>query len=242
MLTGTLEKLVLSGNATYNTFVVGGTEKHILNVPSNRFIIITGFTFQSAAKGIFLVGEEQVTEYIARANTQLRIFSAKSMNTYLFRETPQFNYVNNPELGYVGWFISPNGSQRYDTYLVHESDVSFTFSSAGNLDNKNVGITSALNIAYPIPIDYGKDGQPNNTSVRKSAQINLADSPSYVAMAGDVELKDPSNIGLNMPTELAFPVDKANKYEPLDLSFTYPILNVEYVEIYGNPTNISATL
>ncbi len=45
MLTPILEKLILSGKASYNTFVVGGSEKHILNVENDRFIIITDLLY-----------------------------------------------------------------------------------------------------------------------------------------------------------------------------------------------------
>ena len=47
MITPHLEKLILCGKASYNTFVIGGSEKCILNVDNDRFIIITDIIYFS---------------------------------------------------------------------------------------------------------------------------------------------------------------------------------------------------
>ena len=108
MITPHLEKLILSGNASYNTFVIGGSEKSILNVAKNRFVVITDITYfhqlnlngdpldptlnGSALNQVFT--SLNLIDYLTnRLNTQLRVFSRKSNNLFLYR-----NNVNITQL------------------------------------------------------------------------------------------------------------------------------------------------
>lgn len=230
MLTHHLEKLILAGKASYNTFVAGGSQKHVLNVYNDRYIIITDITYQSSIntsnKNIGLL-EEDLNKLIQTLNTQCRIFSRKSFNQFLFR-----NQIAISPNG-AKFNVMPFGSIKLDTYLIHESDVSITFSYAGNRSNIDTGTSEADSIAFAPPYDYGKDGQPGALPVR------------LVGAAGSTRT---SNSGQNkidntqIDLQLSFPVDATTNIQGLDLSVCYPILQIGYVEILGNPTNLSATL
>ena len=52
MITPILEKLILDGKAQYKTFVAGFSQKHILNIPQNRFIIMKEMKHQDIEKEI----------------------------------------------------------------------------------------------------------------------------------------------------------------------------------------------
>lgn len=241
MLTPTLEKLVLSGNATYNTFVVGGTEKHILNVPSNRFIIITDITYfsqlQTSDGNAHITRNQIENELLPQLNTQLKVFSNKSVNNFVFRNN--FNIAPTSFLPGANannfFFVTPTGSVKLDTYLIHESDVSFTFSLAKGEVDVLRDKTPVKSIAYPPPFDYGKGDAA--LDVRLIGQDS--DYRFQNTVAGTVQ---PFIDGKANSLQLQFPIGAATALQNIDTPVAYPIVLISYVEIYGNPTNVSATL
>lgn len=233
MLTHHLEKLILAGKASYNTFVAGGSQKHILPVDNDRFIIITDLIyFNSAnAKTFYEATRADVEDLLANLNTQIRIFSSKSINQFLMR-----NAVNITPDSITGKYnIMPFGSVKIDTYLVHESNVSITFSYAGDRLNIDTGNSETDSTAFAPPYDYGKDGQPGVLPVRL---VGGATATYKTANAGLGKVDAGDQIDL----ELSFPVDAAHNYAQLDNAAGYPILQIGYVEILGNPTNLSASI
>jgi hypothetical protein len=242
MLTATLEKLILSGNATYNTFVIGGTEKHILNVPSNRFIVITDITYFSQLNtkdGIFVFNNSQIKDFEANGlNTQLKVFSNKSNNHFVFRNnisvTP-FVDADAP-IREQEYLCTPFGSTKLDTFLIHESDVSFTFSYAGRNLAQLVAATPVKSIAYPPPLDYGKGATAINVKLVGNSNPT---GNFYTAPVGTVQkfVVNEANA-----LQLMFPVDTNTKIQDTVFPNAYPLALISYVEINGNPTNISATL
>lgn len=237
MLTPVLEKLILCGKANYNTFVIGGSQKHILNVQNDRFIIITDIQYFSQVNlGIDArsASIDQVNELKTNhLNTQLKVFSTKSQNTFLFRNDLLIQPINADNTAFS---IMPIGQTKLDTYLIHESDVSFTFSYAGQRNPQPAAITKAESIAYPPPFDYGKDGQIGSIPVRTVTEDLTG--ITQTANGGQLMVKSPNPANL----EMIFPVVPANNATSLRNAESYPIVLVSYVEILGNPTNISATL
>jgi hypothetical protein len=238
MLTPILEKLILSGKASYNTFVVGGSEKHILNVENDRFIIITDLLYfhevnlNSKARGCTL---EELNELKNNhLNTQLKVFSSKSQNTFLFRNNLDIQQVKSDPQAFS---VMPLGHTKLDTYLIHESDVAFTFSYAGGRSAIGLPtVTVSESIAYPPPFDYGKLGQIGAQPIRQISEDQAAVSRTLAGGQLYSKPGNPENLELN------FPVIPTTAATSLNISESYPIVLVSYVEILGNPTNISATL
>ena len=242
MLTATLEKLILSGNATYNTFVIGGTEKHILNVPSNRFIVITDITYFSqlnTSGGQFIFDlEELIVLERELLNTQLKVFSNKSNNHFIFRNNISIAaYLDPTSLPRVEKYLcQPFGSTKLDTFLIHESDVSFSFSTAGQNLPQLVAATPVKSIAYPPPFDYGKGA----TAINVKLVGNSSPIPTFfTAPVGTVQ-KFVTNEANAL--QLMYPIDNSTAIQDTDNPIAYPLALISYVEINGNPTNISATL
>lgn len=235
MITPYLEKLILCGKASYNTHVIGGSEKCILNVANDRFIIITDLTYfsqlnlESGGSNLGMT-ELQLSNLNKKLNTQCKIFSRKSNNTFLFRN--QLSIATN--IGSTLHDVFPIGSVKLDTFLVHDQDVSFTFST----DYANAAIVTALSpsksIGSPPPFDYGLEGQFGAIAVRTVTGSTVLQS---VAAGKEILASQPAG-----SLEFMFPVIAATQLKNCELSTTYPILNVGYVEILGNPTNIGATL
>jgi hypothetical protein len=239
MLTTQLEKLILCGKASYKTFVIGGAGKNVLNVKKDRFIIITDLTYFSSLntkdKSIDLSIAELNT-FLTKVNTQLKIFSSKSNNKYIFRN----NFTYFKETATNTYHLSPQGNTKLDTYLVHESSVSFTFSVAGDrLSASPPGINKS-EIGFPAPYDYGIEGQPGallNQNVTKSA---LGASNLQTVNGGEEYILRRTSTA-QQSLELVFPVDGNHLLPGIFNSLCYPLLNVGYVEIFGNPTNLQAT-
>lgn len=237
MLTPILEKLILSGRASFNTFVAGASEKSVLFVDNDRFIIITGLTYFPMINGeaTNLTGAEFTT--ILNRNTQMKVFSEKSNNNFIFRNA--LNVAEIRESGEPRFTLTPGAPIKLDTYLIHDSSVSFTFSYAMRVRDLTRGITPPESVGFPVPIDYGKLGQ-NALPVRLIGETVDAVTPVQIYSGGQF-----INKGLgNGFTEFVYPVD-ANTAIPNTLqekAQNYPLVLVDYVEIQGNPTNISATI
>jgi len=237
MLSPTLEKLILCGKASYNTFVAGGSQKHVLNVKNDRFIIITDLTYFSSVNNSQNANIGIAAGLLRRIineslNTQLRIFSNKSFNQYLFRNQLSLT-AEASETGTL-YNVMPVGSVKLDTYLIHESDVSITFSYAGGRANVDSGPSETDSIAFAPPYDYGKDGQAGVLPVR----LISGSGTMKTSNSGQNKIDPFDQIDL----QLSFPVDNTTSFNGLDNPACYPILQIGYVEILGNPTNISATM
>jgi hypothetical protein len=226
MITTALEKLVLSGKASFNTYVIGGAEKYVLNVESDRFIIITGITYFSRINGPAVANSDDVVAMQKNCLTQLRVFSSKSNNLFTFRDS-----YNISATGPDAYFVMPIGSTQLNTYLIHESDVSFTFAAGGGRSQIVGNFPTDTPANFP-PYDYGSGTDPRVIPVvLQSQDSSLTSIPT----------------GLNnlipgpYTSEFTIPVDPG--HVPVTAgSYNYPLVHIQYVEILGNPTNIAATL
>ena len=238
MITPALEKLILTGNASYNTFVIGGSEKSILNVSNNRFIIITDITYFHQVNlpdnSNNVLSEENLQILLDdRLNTQLRIFSKKSNNLFLFR-----NLINITSDGHAGTFwVTCNGQTHLSTYLVHDQDVSFSFCTAGKQGVLVSATSPSKSIGFPPPFDYGLNGQTGALSVAKETRFAGGQSTKSIPAGNKYE---------NLPPKHSFEFMRdyvnSSKLQNLENASAYPVVLVGYVEINGTPTNVGATL
>jgi hypothetical protein len=237
MLTPALEKLILCGKASYNTFVAGASEKSVLFVDNDRFIIIVGFTYFPMINGNALtITREQLKDILSK-NTQMKVLSDKSNNTFVFRN--ELNIAEIREGITPSFSVTPGGAVSIDTYLIHDSSVAFTFSYSMGVIDLNRDLSPADSVGFPIPMDYGKRGQ-NGIPVRNAGETSDTVTPQRIYMGGKY-VNNGIGSGVN---EFIYPIDANTALDPLLLNnaVNYPLVNVQYVEIIGNPTNLSATL
>jgi len=236
MLTSKLEDLIWKGKAFPKTFCVGGTQKHVLNIQPDRFIIITDILYfpffaYELREGSSKVTWEQIDQWIRfnYISTQLTILGEKNFNRFQFRNNIYFNAIT-PENN--TFLAIPGSATHLDTYLIHTTGVSFSF-SLGNILSPTDGNTLAESVAFNSPADYGKDG---DTDIIPTTQINLIQSDNdffnYVSR--------PVVNGENATNELAYPVDGGTNIPSYFRQYgnQHPILQVSYIEILGQPDNI----
>jgi hypothetical protein len=234
MLTPKLEQLIWEGKATFKTFVAGGSQRHLLNINNDRFIIITDITYFNS--GHFPDDPTAASNrwsllYAQGMNTQLTLGGERGVNRFLFRNS----FVAVPNAGSsLTEHLSPIGSTTLNTYLIHTTQVAFSFSFAQDFTNQTVGNTRANNYALNTPTDYGRDGQPGVLPVTLEGTVN------GTAVYSDNFGNQASVPGVNESKEFSFPVDSTNDIPATNRvnSWAYPILHVNYVEIKGLPSNL----
>ena len=234
MLTQYLEKLIWEGKASFKTFVAGGSQRHLLNINQDRFIIITDITYFNSghflenASGDFNTWDE-MQKY--GMNTQVTIGGERGVNRFLFRN----NFVALPHTtSALREHLAPVGNTTINTYLIHTTQIAFSFSFAQDFLGQTVLPTAAENYALNTPTDYGRDGQPGVIPVTVSGVVNGA--AAYIDNFGN----RPGSPGVNESKEFSFPIDTVNDIPGANRinSWAYPILHVNYVEIKGTPTNL----
>ena len=239
MLTPKLEQLILSGAASYRTFVAGGTNRHILNVGSDRFIVITDLTFFNfAPKDPLNLNQTALKKAFDELSLfQVRIKSYKSENTFVFRNN---FYVSTENQGAtIKYVLAPHGSTKLDTYLIHTNDVAIIFSLGESQDPLSLEVMPAAGVGFPIVSDYGKEGMKNPIQTLNRSEGTL--TGAIHAPGGDLYASIPA--AEPVYKEFVFPIDPL--LDPITLTgggFSTPLLQIGYVEILGNPTNIAATI
>lgn len=236
MIPEKLQKLILQGKAQAGTFVAGGAPKAVLNVANDRFIIITSINYQSGVKteSLEIIDDNALSKVLK--NTQVKIFSAKSNNTFVFRD--QINISRHGSGAGSSYAATPGGSETLETFLIHEDDVSFTFSTLGIINDVIVNTFPTSAPAYPPPFDYGKNGQPGALPIRLYGEFADAPGVFFFAPPGNAQVR----LNEINQKELNGPINANTDYSNFAKApWSYPILNVQYVEIYGVPSDISGT-
>jgi hypothetical protein len=234
MLTPKLEALIWEGQAVFKTFVAGGSQRHLLNINNDRFIIITDITYFNSGhfpeniSGDFNTWDEM---QINGMNTQVTIGGERGVNRFLFRN----NFVALPHTtSALREHLAPVGQTCINTYLIHTTQCAFTFSLAQDFLSQVVLPTEAKDYALNTPTDYGRDGQPGVLPVTVSGVVNGTSvyNDNFANRAGAP--------GVNESSEFSFPVDSTNDIVAgkRTNSWAYPILHVNYVEVKGTPTNL----
>ena len=238
MLTSKLEDLIWKGEAFPKTYCVGGTQKHVLNIQPDRFIIITDLlyfpfiaNFQEGTQEPE-IGFQDISKWIASNNisTQLTILGEKNFNRFQFRNN--VNFVNDNSDLYLG---IPGTPTHLDSYLIHTTGVSFTF-SFGVPFIATDGPTLQDSTAFSNPVDYGKLG---DAVVNNTTQIN--DVSTVTTQFLNYYSREAGYNGIDATTnELAYPVDRDTNILSFQRKFGngHPLVQVSYIEILGSPNNI----
>ena len=182
-LSNILENLIHAGRAEFKVFSAGGSQKSVLNIQQNHYIIITNVLFQPQA-------------YRGWPLNQLNIVSEGKINSLIFRNT--LNTITGGATNY-------NIPISIDTYFMHKTSVQFCLSDCPALNTGfDVGFFKNLSVGFYPVVDYGKaDVIGSNNLLTKRAQ-NPATFET-INFQGN-EIKETNDYdGLNYPmTNLTF--------------------------------------
>lgn len=225
MITPILERLILSGRAFYKTAVVGGS-KTTLEIENDRFIIITDIHFLGYGSATIGTGSDN--------NTQLSIYGEKGFNHYIFANarTGSTEYFDTVAAAARRVTVrNAISSPKIDTYLIHTTQVGFSFIVSGTaVPTSTLAIASGNNPGLEPPIDYGKDGQTGalnvDTIVTPVAGLDNDLVPRYTGIG----------VGTAISNQIQYPATAALK--PAIGAPSFPIANITYVEVLGVPTDI----
>lgn len=220
MISPKLEQLIWEGKAFFKTFVIG-PHKSTMNIDNDRFIIITDINFQGFSENVLGLP----------ANLQLSIYGEKGFNHYVFRTSINQQVPTYDGSGVVlqtGYSMTP--AQTINTYLLHTTQVGFSFIKGGNL-TYTTAIAADTNPSYPPPLDYGKLGDVGAIPVAVQGQIGTMNN--FYTNRAAFDLPDNTLATQQLQYEASagtLPVVAFNAFTPY--------ANINYIEILGQPENM----
>jgi hypothetical protein len=224
MLTPILEDLILKGRAFFRTAVIGGTQKATINIDEDRFIIITDLTyFPGYYKENSDIFPNKETDY----SSQFTIYGERGFCNFIARTS-----FDSFPFGDLGNYYTPKNHIRYDTYILHTTQVGFSFSK-GSFVSAGSFPAPADNPGYAPPLDYGRVGDTGVINTSPTTTINTATGAFYNATTR-------AGSGTTNYTGFQFPFDVNTQINAAELEYTnnYPILQVNYIEVLGLPNNL----
>ena len=223
MLTPILEDLILKGRAFFRTAVIGGTQKATINIDEDRFIIITDLTY---FPGYYSQDNYAVPNRKKDFASQFTIYGERGFANFIAR-TSYDQIIEG-----LRTFYAPKNHVRYDTYILHSTQVGFSFS-------KGAPVTAiafpapADNPGYAPPLDYGRVGDTGVINTSPTTLINTL-TGAFINSTSRPGSGTTNYTGLQFP----FDADTAISAVELTESNNYPILQVNYIEVLGLPNNL----
>lgn len=234
MLTPLLERVILSGKGQYKTYIAC-SQKNVISVPKDHFIIITHFShFPFLPVNQLEPNPAVITRQLV---TQMKVFSDKSYTNYVIRNEITRGIGFNGTTGELIPVWNTGQPYQENVYLVHETDVSISFSKTQlNPTAASSGVAPAGAPAKPTPADYGRNGFAGSIAValEKVTGLNSAVRPLG-------KFTPPSAIATINTENLEFPINAANALTNAEIEqgvLTYPLCIFQYVEINGRITDI----
>jgi hypothetical protein len=229
MITPQLEKLILCGKAFFKTAVVGGT-KTTIDIDNDRFIIITDITFLPYYNPAVYDNER------ADLNTQLSIYGERGFNHYIFanyRPTTQVIFNADPGVLQVEDQSGKTAAnvQKIDCYILHTTQVGFSFLISPQSTAATIGIAASNNPAFEPPLDYGKEGMPGALNVYTDI------TPTGMILNQVTNRLTGLGIGSAVTQQIQYAAT-VNSVPLCANNPSFPIANINYVEILGQPNNI----
>lgn len=222
MLTPKLEELILCGRAFFKTAVIGGS-KTTIDIDTDRFIIITDITYLPYYNELRPINQRE------DANTQLSIYGERGFNHYFFANARIYGAVDQGSEVSAKAAMPP---QKIDTYLLHTTQVGFSFLvDRDTIPSSTIGIAAANNPGFEPPLDYGKDGLTGSLNVDTQVIVTGALVNQVVNRLTGLGIGSDATQQIQMEARgLLKPEVNNNKF--------FPIANINYVEILGQPNNI----
>lgn len=229
MITPKLEQLILCGKAFFKTAVIGGS-KTTIDIDNDRFIIITDITYLP-------YGNPATTlNLTADVNTQLSIYGERGFNHYIFANARSYGVTYfNSDPGTMTREESSNkmplSPQKIDCYILHTTQVGFSFILAPQTVGVTSGIAAYNNPGYAPPLDYGIEGMTG------ALNVDTGITPSGGMLNQVVKRAGGLGVGSDVSEQIQYSATVINTPQTANNS-QFPIANINYIEILGQPNDI----
>jgi hypothetical protein len=182
-ITPYLEQLVHEGKAVYKTISMGACQEMVIPVPSDTYIVITGYEYLPIAPLVGEIGE----------------FSNIFANIDNIRDFVQYvNFVNDSNFYAYQHFLN------YESYLINEGASSFTaVSRKNNYQSRDIYIISKKNIA----VYFTRMTQSNLTLTQNVLVQNapIFDILGYVGVNAVTTIQEYNDVGAGRSNPLTDP-------------------------------------
>jgi len=238
MIPNELEKLVLCQKAFSKTITIGRSGQLVIPVAEDSTVIIWNFDYMHF---IDVLDFEDMDEVFSRSVHQVQFRSEKSNNNFIIRDDVTITEITGPgglainEANVVGHYLK-------DVYLIHSGNIVVTISVAPPLVGTVTAVGSPPNRLKPQspPLGYGSDAP--TAIVQTTNEIYPAATGEVIALSTKFGV---SSIPTPMPSgDLRYPIGLATALNPTHITSeqgqrSYPILNINYVEL---PRNVAEDL
>ena len=234
MITPLLEKLILCGKAQYKTYIAC-SQKNVINIPKDHFIIITHFSHFPFVPVDQLEPDPNLV--LLQLVTQMKVFSDKSYTNYVIRNDIFRTIGFNATTGELIPVWSTGQPYQENVYLVHETDVSISFSKTLRAPAAAISAIAPAKTPAKIPVaDYGRVGFAGSIAVatEKVTGVNSAVRPLG-------KVTPPSAVATFNLENLEFPINATTALTNADIQkgvLTYPLCIFNYIEVNGRINDI----
>ena len=246
MLTPILEKAVLSGRGSLKTFGIGGMGKNVLPISDDRFIVIVNVVsfphFPQSNTDL----DNGPLSALNRSVYQLNINTDSRQYHFPIRKAFSVNINENPAPQNDTYPLAGYGPPvNIQTYLVCQSPVEFVFCSPGSfgLTTQGNGVTDSRSAGVQPTQGTGRTGIPG--SLQQDLVMQADYNPAIFLQQNEFQ-----DVGITQGSrayqEYRIAVDDVTRYiqtpgaqnGELQQNFQYPLGFIQYVEIFGLPTDL----
>jgi hypothetical protein len=245
MLTPILEKAILSGKGSLKTFGIGGMGKNVLPVSDDRFIVIVNVVSFPHFPEDNTDLDNGPLSTLNRSVYQININTSSRQYHFPIRKAFNININDNnpqPDTYPLAGF---GNSENIQTYLVCQSDVEILFCSPGSfgLTTKSNGITDSNSAGVQPTQGAGRVGIPGSLS---QDLVMQTDYNAGIFLQQNKFQNTGVTQGSRSYNEYRIAVDDVTRYlqgggtpnGQIQQNFQYPLGFVQYVEIFGLPTDL----
>ena len=242
MITPLLEKQILNGNGNFRVFSAGGMGKSNLPVPNDRFFVITKLIiYPFMPHSLQEIGSANNQGILERCVFQVNILTGQQQIIYPCRFNFQAGYDTTDNIYKLTGLGEP---VTIDTYIVCQSDVSIVFISPAQfgITTLSTGRTDARAQGISPSVGYGREGIPNSFQADLTREFDF--NSNQIIRQNEFEtggitqgdfVRDQFNIPVDDTTVISTVV---GQNQDINNNYQYPICNIEYVDIFGLPTNL----
>lgn len=233
MIPQELEKLVLCQKAMSKTISLGRSGQLVIPIKPEKTVVIYHFDYFGF---IDFTDPEDLDEVRDRSVHQVIFRTEKSVNNFIVRDDLQVSMISGPG-GLTVNEANVTGHYSKDCYLIHEEDIVVSISVAPPIVGTASGLGVPPNRLKPESPSSGYGSDPATAIPQTVTELYPLAIGEMIALSRKFGT---SSLPTTFPTgNLRYPIVAATALNPTFIATSegqrsYPILNIDYVEINKN--------